>query len=78
MLQTEELGAIDDWRFSRRMPSRASAVRELLRRGLMAEGFKLAEVGKNSAGFGVTDAAEANTRRRWAGRTTNGRLATKS
>jgi len=55
MLQPEELGAIDDWRFLQRMPSRAAAVRELLRRGLAAEGFTLAEVGKHSSSFGVTN-----------------------
>jgi hypothetical protein len=59
MLQPEELAAIEDWRFSKRMPSRASAVRELLRRGLAAEGFKLAEAGKLSSSFGVTDEGEA-------------------
>jgi len=64
MLQPEELGTIDDWRFHKRMPSRAAAVRELLRRGLAAEGFKLAENGKHSSSYGVTDGAEANTRRR--------------
>ena len=37
MLDDEELAAIDDWRFKRRMPSRAAAIRELLRRGLQAE-----------------------------------------
>jgi hypothetical protein len=30
MLTAEELTALDDWRFQRRMPSRAAAVRELL------------------------------------------------
>jgi hypothetical protein len=64
MLQPEEMGAIEDWRFRQRMPSRAAAVRELLRRGLAAEGFKLAEIGKHSSSFGVTDGAEANSRRR--------------
>ena len=39
MLTSEELKAVDNWRFSRRMPSRASAIRELLNRGLLAEGF---------------------------------------
>jgi hypothetical protein len=34
MLTGEELAALDDWRFARRMPSRAAAVRELLKRGL--------------------------------------------
>lgn len=32
MLQPDELVAIEDWRFATRMPSRAAAVRELLRR----------------------------------------------
>lgn len=53
MLTEEELGAIDDWRFERRMPTRASAVRELLRRGLAAEGFLAAQAGEKSQGFGV-------------------------
>ena len=52
MLRKEELVAIDSWRFSRRMPSRAAAVRELLRRGLSAEGFDVSDGGK-SADFGV-------------------------
>ena len=39
MLTPEELVLIDDFRFKYRMPSRASSVRELLRRGLAAEGF---------------------------------------
>src|SRR2546423_1561713 len=34
MLTPEELEALDSWRFSNRMPSRAAAVRELLKRGL--------------------------------------------
>jgi hypothetical protein len=34
MLTPEELEALDSWRFQRRMPSRAAAVRELLKRGL--------------------------------------------
>ena len=38
MLSEDELAAVDDWRFQRRMPSRAAAVRELLKRGLAAEG----------------------------------------
>jgi hypothetical protein len=58
MLQPEELGALDDWRFLKRMPSRAAAVRELLRRGLAAEGSSLAEAGKQSSSFGVTEPAE--------------------
>lgn len=37
MLDEKELQAIDDWRFENRMPTRAAAIRELLRRGLLAE-----------------------------------------
>ena len=54
MLQLQELRAIEEWRFTKRMPSRASAVRELLRRGLAAEGFNIAPDGKQSGDFGVT------------------------
>ena len=36
MLSAEELAALDEFRFTHRMPSRASAVREVLRRGLVA------------------------------------------
>ena len=37
MLSGEELQVLDDFRFKIRMPSRAAAVRELLKRGLTAE-----------------------------------------
>ena len=53
MLTEDELAAIDDWRFSRRMPTRAAAVRELLKRGLAAEGFLKAIPGEKSQDFGV-------------------------
>lgn len=53
MLTEEELAAIDDWRFSCRMPTRAAAVRELLKRGLAAEGFASALAGEKSQDFGV-------------------------
>jgi hypothetical protein len=53
MLANDELGALDDWRFERRMPSRAAAVRELLKRGLAAEGFDLANARTKSKDFGV-------------------------
>jgi hypothetical protein len=55
MLLPEELQAIEDWRFSRRMPSRAAAVRELLRRGLSSEGFELADAGRHSSDYGIND-----------------------
>jgi len=54
MLTPEEVEALDNWRFSRRMPSRAAAVRELLKRGLAAEGFDMAKAGGRSQDFGVT------------------------
>ncbi len=57
MLTPEELEAVDNWRFSRRMPSRAAAVRELLKRGLAAEGFTAADTGSKSQDFGVTEQA---------------------
>jgi hypothetical protein len=53
MLTPEELTALDNWRFERRMPSRAAAVRELLKRGLAAEGFDAADGGSKSQDFGV-------------------------
>lgn len=55
MLTEEELRALDDWRFASRMPSRAAAVRELLRRGLAAEGVVLSDGRMRSKDFGVTD-----------------------
>jgi len=54
MLTQEELRALDDWRFASRMPSRASAVRELLKRGLSAEGIVVADGRAKSEDFGVT------------------------
>ena len=53
MLDGDELTAVDDFRFSQRMPSRAATVRELLRRGLAAEGYAIAGVGNRSGDFGV-------------------------
>ena len=60
MLTLEELETLDSWRFARRMPSRASAVRELLKRGLAAEGFIHAEHGKSSGAFGMLEAEAGN------------------
>ena len=62
MLSPEELVAVDDFRFKKRMPSRAAAVRELLRRGLAAEGFSIALAGSKSTDFGVIDAASESRR----------------
>ena len=53
MLSAEELQALENFRFENRMPSRAAAVRELLRRGLAAEGYMGAERRIRSQDFGV-------------------------
>jgi hypothetical protein len=55
MLTPDELKAVDNWRFTRRMPSRAAAIRELLKRGLAAEGFSSAGDGSKSKDFGVVE-----------------------
>ncbi len=55
MLTPDELRLLDDFRFSRRMPSRAAAVRELLRRGLTAEGFDASDQRMRSKDYGVID-----------------------
>lgn len=53
MLSGSELTVLDDFRFRKRMPSRAAAIRELLKRGLSAEGFEAAAFGSKSEEFGV-------------------------
>jgi hypothetical protein len=58
MLSAEELAALDDWRFKWRMPSRASAIRELLRRGLAAEGFVSLPGTRKSTSFGVLESKD--------------------
>jgi hypothetical protein len=60
MLSDTELAAVDDWRFGKRMPSRASAIRELLKRGLLAEGFTAAARGSKSKDYGVVEPAKSN------------------
>ena len=62
MLDADELSAVDDFRFQNRMPSRAAAVRELMKRGLSAEGFAAANAGSKSSSFGVLDAPSAERR----------------
>ncbi len=54
MLTPDELTVLDDFRFKSRMPSRAAAVRELLKRGLAAEGYATAANGAKSSDYGVT------------------------
>ena len=59
----EELRALDDFRFSHRMPSPAAAIREVLRRGLGVKGEKSATAGTRSSDFGVL-LKEPNHRKR--------------
>ena len=63
MLSPEELQALEDFRFKSRMPSRAAAVRELLRRGLASGGYLPAATGTKSAGLQVLDSARNPTSR---------------
>ena len=53
MLEESELRAVDDFRYKNRMPSRAAAVRELLRRGLAALGYPNYADGAGSSDYGV-------------------------
>jgi hypothetical protein len=68
MLSPDELTVLDDFRFKQRMPSRAAAVRELLKRGLAAEGYTLAASGTKSSDFGIiggkADGGKASAGRR--------------
>jgi hypothetical protein len=52
MLSPEELAALDDFRFKHRMPTRAAAVRELLKLGLAATSAD-ASAGMKSSNYGV-------------------------
>ncbi len=57
MLSPDELKAVDNFRFRHRMPSRAAAVRELLRQGIAAVGAVLVEnTGIKSRDYGVLNA----------------------
>jgi hypothetical protein len=58
MLTEDELSLLDDWRFAQRMPSRAAAVRELIKRGLAAEGYSGVDGRSRSADFGIESPAE--------------------
>ena len=53
MLSPEELAVVDDFRFTKRMPSRAAAVRELFRAGMASVGITAAEPGVKSGDIGV-------------------------
>jgi hypothetical protein len=51
MLSPDELSVIDDFRFKHRMPTRAAAVRELLRLGLTV--ITTAGDGQKSSNYGI-------------------------
>ena len=53
MLSPEELKTVDNFRFHHRMPSRAAAVRELLRHGLAAVGEVIENIGVKSRDYSV-------------------------
>jgi metal-responsive CopG/Arc/MetJ family transcriptional regulator len=61
MLDEDELAAIDDWRFKHRMPSRAAAIRELLRVGLQTKA-EPTDPSRRSGDFGVLDNSELSER----------------
>ena len=52
MLSPEELAALDDFRFKHRMPTRAAAVREILKLGLTVATTD-AGAGMKSSSYGV-------------------------
>jgi hypothetical protein len=52
MLSPQELSALDDFRFKHRMPTRAAAVRELLKLGLTVHGTSNGG-GMKSSDYGV-------------------------
>lgn len=64
MLDETELRALDDFRFANRMPSRAAAIRELLRRGLSGVGHGEDITGARSRDYGVRSAPDGMPSRR--------------
>ena len=63
MLSLPELAALDDFRFRNRMPSRAAAIREVLRRGLGSSNGNPAIAGSKSSDFGILRGATNGPRR---------------
>ncbi len=62
MLSPQELAAVDNFRFAHRMPSRAAAVRELLRYGIAAAGSTVIDnTGIKSGDYGVIGEAKARS-----------------
>ena len=63
MLTEDELQALDDFRFRYRMPSRAAAVRHILKQGLASNGTVTAAAREKSTDFGVIDGRSSGRRR---------------
>jgi hypothetical protein len=61
MLSPEELSALDDFRFTHRMPTRAAAVRELFKLGLTVATSD-AGAGMKSSNYGVFSRGPAGHR----------------
>ena len=61
MLSPEELAALDDFRFKHRMPTRAAAVRELLKLGLTVATSD-ANAGMKSSSYGIFSRGPAGHR----------------
>jgi hypothetical protein len=53
MLDPDEMELIDKWQHEKGMPSRAAAMRELLRRGMDNEGLNDPDYRRKSKDFGV-------------------------
>jgi hypothetical protein len=64
MLSPHELEAVDNFRFVHRMPSRAAAIRELLRQALAATGAVVENAGVKSRDYGVLKAPKELGKRR--------------
>lgn len=55
MLANVELQAIDDWRYDNRIPTRAAAIRELLRRGMVADDLEPPRQNAETGEYSVID-----------------------
>ncbi|MBO6784442.1 MAG: hypothetical protein JJ899_14400 [Alphaproteobacteria bacterium] len=55
LLAPAELEAIDDWRYDHRIPTRAAAIRELLRRGLTADDLEAPADNADTSDYSVVD-----------------------
>jgi len=58
MLDEKELELIDEWRFRKRIPSRAAAIRELIARGLSTNDLPDPEPMAKSTDYTVVDDAD--------------------